>query len=198
MKAKLFQFIENNKDIFTSNWDLNIVANIGSIKIQHPIQLVEIFNLHTKHQNNSSMNDKLTLKQDAQGICPASDQTPLISTEQARSAQITSLNRHKWQMIYLFIIIISMQGICNLVLVNTDSQLIISNSTFKVPPVVPGNSAEWRGNGDRYTPPQNLRISLFKPDVIKTASDAGYRQFAFYQNTLNTAILYSYLTQQKS
>ncbi len=198
MKAKLFQFIENAKGVYASNWYLTIAANINSIKIQHPIQPVEIFNLHTKHQNNSSMNDNLTLKQSAQRICPESDQAQLISTEQARSAQVTSHNRHKWQMIYLLIIIISMQGICNLVLLNTDSQLIISNSTFIVPPVVPGNSAGWRGRRDRSAPPQNLRISLFKTEVIKTASDAGCRQFAFYQKTLNPAILNSYLTQQKS
>lgn len=144
------------------------------------------------------MNDYLTLKQDAQVICPASDHAQLLCTQQARSAQITSSNRYKWQMIYLFIIIISMQGICNLVLLNTDSQLIISNSTFTVPPVIPENSTGWRGSGNRSAPPKNLRISLFKTEAIKTASDAGCRQFAFYQKTLNPAILTSYLTQQTS
>jgi len=198
MKAKLFQFIENNKDIFTSNWYLTIVANIGSIKIQHPIQPVEIYNLHTKHQNNSFMKNKLTLKQDAQGICPATGQAKLISTEQARSAQIISRNRYKWQMIYLFIIIISMQGLCELVSLNTDSQFITSNSTFTVPPFIPENSTRWRGSSDRSAPPQNLRISLLKADANKTASDAGCRQFALYQNTLNTAFLKSYLTKHKS
>lgn len=198
MKAKLFQFIENNKDIFTSNWYLTIVANIGSIKIQHPIQPVEIYNLHTKHQNNSFMKNKLPLKQDAQGICPVTGQAELISMEQARSAQIISRNRYKWQMTYLFIIIISMQGLCELVSLNTDSQFITSNSTFTVPPVASGNSAGWRGSGNRSAPPQNLRISLYKTETIKTVSDAGCRQFAFNLNTLNQAILNSYLTQQKS
>lgn len=198
MKAKLFQFIENNKGVYASNWYLTVAANINSIKIQHPIQPVEIFNLHTKHQNNFSMNDNLTLKQDAQGICPGSDHAQLISMEQARSVQVAGYNRYKWPMIYLLIIIISMQGICNLVLHNTDSQLIISNSTFIVPLVIPENSAGWRGSGNRSAPPQNLRVSLFKTEAIKTTSDAGCRQFAFYQNTLNPAILYSYLTQHKS
>jgi hypothetical protein len=134
----------------------------------------------------------------SKGKCPQSHHSLQNCAEQVRSAKTESRNWQKWQMIYLFIIIISMQGICNLVLLNTDSQLIILNSTFTVPPVIPENSTGWRGSGNRSAPPQNLMVSLDKTESVKTGSDAGCRQFAFYHNTLNPAILNSYLTRQKS
>jgi len=120
---------------------------------------------------------------------PECNHNRLVCAKQFRCGYSDNYNRMKWQSICLFIIILlTIQGFCNLVSFKIGAQLCTSNITIKVDKGVPRYSSEWRESRDSSAPPKNLRICLYKIDAIKIASDTGCRQFAFYQNTINPAI----------
>lgn len=129
-----------------------------------------------------------------------SESNPLrqICAEHYQSTKSGTRNVPKWHFICLFIIVITMRGLCETAYYRTDKQIYTSKITFKVVKGEPGHFAGWRGSGDRSAPLQNIKVRPFSTKVFQTASDAGCRQFVFYQNTFIQAILNSYLTQQKS
>jgi hypothetical protein len=184
MKVNLFQSIENRNSILCT--ELFPITFIICNKLQQHIQADKIFFSVQRTQNNSFMTNNLSSC--SPEYIPKSNPIGQICLEQYQSIKTGTRNMQKWQLICLFIIIITMQGLSKTDFLKSDNQVFTSNKILGVDKGMPGYSAGWRGSGNRSAPPLNRKIRPFSTEVIQQTSDAGYEQFAFYPNAFNAAI----------